>query len=194
MRVTAAVVVTVLVAALTGASGTAASAQVAPVSARTTTAVSSSTSATAGPASSPDRRAPSRRLVVPSIGVDAGIIPVGIRRGQLAVGGGLHSVYRWRDGVVAGQPGSAVLAGHTWSQGNGVFDRLGQLSAGDRVRVGRVRFEVTRVRRVERMSREAVRRLFSDRGKPRLVLITCGDRNNLTGVYRTRIIVNAAKV
>ena len=33
--------------------------------------------------------------------------------------------------------------------------------------------------------------LFSDRGKPRLVLITCGDRNDLTGVYRTRIIVNA---
>lgn len=189
MRVTAAVVVTVLVAALTGASGTAASAQVAPVS-----AVSTSAAPEATPAPTTGQRAPSRRLVVPSIGVDAGIIPVGIRRGQLAVGGGLHSVYRWRDGVVAGQPGSAVLAGHTWSQGNGVFDRLGQLSPGDRVRVGRVRFEVTRVRRVERMSREAVRRLFSDRGKPRLVLITCGDRNNLTGVYRTRIIVNAAKV
>ena len=31
-----------------------------------------------------------------------------------------------------------------------------------------------------------------DRGAPRLVLITCGDRNDLTGVYRTRIIVNAA--
>jgi hypothetical protein len=26
------------------------------------------------------------------------------------------------------------------------------------------------------------------------VLITCGDRNNLTGVYRTRIIVNAKLV
>ena len=28
-------------------------------------------------------------------------------------------------------------------------------------------------------------------GRPRLVLITCGDRNDRTGVYRTRIIVNA---
>jgi sortase (surface protein transpeptidase) len=41
------------------------------------------------------------------------------------------------------------------------------------------------------MSREDVARLFSDRGEPRLVLVTCGDRNNLTGVYRTRIIVHA---
>ena len=57
--------------------------------------------------------------------------------------------------------------------------------------VGSSRFEVTRVRRVRDMSRRAVAALFSDGGRPRLVLITCGDRNDLTGVYRTRIIVNA---
>ena len=57
--------------------------------------------------------------------------------------------------------------------------------------MGRNRFEVTRVRRVSGMTRSAVAALFSDRGAPRLVLITCGDRNDLTGVYRTRIIVNA---
>jgi LPXTG-site transpeptidase (sortase) family protein len=140
-------------------------------------------------------RAASRRLVIPAIGVDAGIIPVGINRaGELAVGGSVRSVYRWRYGVVAGQPGSAVLAGHTWSRGNGVFDRLGSLRPGDRVRVGKVRFEVTRVRRVTRMAPKEVRGLFSDRGPARLVLITCGDRNNATGVYRTRIIVNATKL
>ena len=84
-----------------------------------------------------------------------------------------------------------MLAGHTWSKGRGVFDRLGRLEAGDRVAVGRNRFEVTRVRRVADLSRSEVAALFSDRGKARLVLITCGDRNNTTGVYRTRIIVNA---
>ena len=62
---------------------------------------------------------------------------------------------------------------------------------GNLVVVGRNRFEVTRVRRVTGMSRSAVATLFSDRGAPRLVLVTCGDRNDLTGVYRTRIIVNA---
>lgn len=139
-----------------------------------------------------DARGPAGRLFIAAIGVDAGIIPVGVTRaGSLAIGGSVRDVYRWRDGVRPGQPGSAVLAGHTWSKGDGVFDRLGALRPGHRVRVGSVRFEVTRVRRVTRMSPEAVARLFSDRGRPRLVLITCGDRDDLTGVYRTRIIVRA---
>ena len=64
------------------------------------------------------------RLWIPAIGVNAGIIPVGVTRsGQLAVGRSVREVYRWRDGVLPGQAGSAVLAGHTWSQGPGVFDR-----------------------------------------------------------------------
>lgn len=132
-------------------------------------------------------------LAIPAIGVDAGIVPVGVtRKGQLAIGSSVRDVYRWRDGVVPGQQGSAVLAGHTWSKGPGVFDRLGSLRRGARIVVGRNRFAVTRVRRVTTMSRREVAALFSDRGKARLVLITCGDRDDATGVYRTRIIVNAA--
>jgi sortase A len=132
------------------------------------------------------------RLSIPAIGVDAGIIPVGVTRaGHLAIGRSVRDVYRWRSGVQPGQQGSAVLAGHTWSQGPGVFDDLGRLRPGNRVVVGRNRFAVTRVRRVTGMTRASVAALFSDRGKARLVLITCGDRNDLTGVYRTRIVVNA---
>ena len=132
------------------------------------------------------------RLWIPAIDVNAGIVPVGVTRGgHLAIGRSVRDVYRWRDGVLPGQDGSAVLAGHTWSKGPGVFDDLGRLEVGDRVAVGRNRFEVTRVRRVTDMSRSEVAALFSDRGRARLVLITCGDRNNTTGVYRTRIIVNA---
>ena len=131
------------------------------------------------------------------------IAPVADRLGELfeaaghqlyLVGGSVRDVYRWRDGVLPGQQGSAVLAGHTWSRGPGVFDDLGRLRPGNRVVVGRNRFEVTRVRRVTGMSPQAVAALFSDRGSARLVLLTCGDRNNLTGVYRTRIIVNARLV
>jgi LPXTG-site transpeptidase (sortase) family protein len=148
----------------------------------------------AGPATAggTDRPAALGRLSIPAIGVDAGIIPVGVTRsGHLAIGRSVRDVYRWRSGVLPGQQGSAVLAGHTWSKGHGVFDDLGRLRPGNLVVVGRNRFEVTRVRRVTGMSRSAVAGLFSDRGAPRLVLITCGDRNDLTGVYRTRIIVNA---
>ena len=137
-------------------------------------------------------RAALGRLSIPAIGVNAGIIAVGVTSsGHLAIGGSVRDVYRWRSGVLPGQQGSAVLAGHTWSKGPGVFDNLGRLRPGNLVVVGKNRFKVTRVRKVTGMSRQAVAELFSDRGKPRLVLITCGDRNNLTGVYRTRIIVNA---
>ena len=133
------------------------------------------------------------RLSIPAIGVDAGIIPVGVTRaGHLAIGRSVRDVYRWRDGVLPGQQGSAVLAGHTWSKGSGVFDRLGRLRIGDRVDVGADLFAVTRVRRVRDMSRSEVAALFSDRGEVRrLVLITCGDRTATTGVYHTRIIVDA---
>ena len=163
------------------------------------TAVLVAAPAGAGPAAStvvvPEREAALGRLSIPAIGVDAGIIPVGVTRaGHLAIGRSVRDVYRWRHGVLPGQRGSAVLAGHTWSKGPGVFDRLGSLRPGNVVVVGKNRFEVTRVRKVTGMSRKAVAGLFSDRGKPRLVLITCGDRNDLTGVYRTRIIVNAKLV
>lgn len=138
---------------------------------------------------------PAARLVIPAIGVNAGMIPVGVnRRGELAIGRSVRDVYRWRHGVFPGQRGSAVLAGHTWSRGDGVFDRLGRLRRGDRIRVGAARFRVTRVQRVRSLTAEQVRELYSDRGAPRLVLITCGDRNNLTGIYRTRILVRARKV
>jgi LPXTG-site transpeptidase (sortase) family protein len=140
-------------------------------------------------------RAALGRLSIPAIGVSAGIVAVGVTRtGHLAIGHSVRDVYRWRSGVQPGQQGSAVLAGHTWSKGPGVFDDLGRLRRGNLVVVGANRFQVTRVRKVTGMSRQAVAELFSDRGKPRLVLITCGDRNDLTGVYRTRIIVNAKLV
>ncbi|HXH80001.1 class F sortase [Nocardioides sp.] len=135
-------------------------------------------------------------LTLPQLGIRrASVIPVGInRRGQLAVGGSVRSLYTWKDGVRPGQQGSAVIAGHTWSRGAGVFDRLGSLRAGDRFSVGRADFEVTRLRRVRRLSHQEVRGLFSDRGPARVVLITCGDRSVTTGVYATRILVFADKV
>lgn len=139
--------------------------------------------------------APAPRLRVPKIGADAGIIPVGINaRGELAVGTSVRDVYRWKDGVRPGQPGSAVLAGHTWSRGDGVFDRLGSMRRGNRFTVGPHRFRVTKVTTVRRLSPSQVRELFSDRGRPRVVLITCGNRSNTTGIYRTRILVFARKV
>lgn len=133
---------------------------------------------------------------MPTLGIGgASIISVGIDvRGQLAVGPSVSAVYTWSKGVRPGQPGSAVLAGHTWSRGAGVFDNLGTMEIGDRFSVGPSSFEVTRVQWVRTMSSQQVRELFSDRGPSRVVLITCGDRSAATGVYASRILVHAAKV
>lgn len=135
-------------------------------------------------------------LRVPKLGIGgASIIPVGIDGGgHLAVGPSISAVYTWRNGPRPGQPGSAVIAGHTWSKGDGVFDNLATLRKGDRFSVGRVNFRVTMVEKVRKMSGRQVRELFSDRGPSRVVLITCGDRSSVTGVYASRILVHAAKV
>lgn len=149
-----------------------------------------------GASASAQRVAAVAPLRVPKLGIrGASIIPVGIDAGgRLAVGPSVRSVYTWRSGVRPGQPGSAVLAGHTWSRGAGVFDNLGDMAVRDRFSVGRARFKVTRVQRVRSMSSRQVRELFSDRGPARVVLITCGDRSAATGVYASRILVHATLV
>lgn len=145
---------------------------------------------------STERGAAIAPLRVPKLGITgASIIPVGVDAGgHLAVGPSVRSVYTWRDGVRPGQRGSAVIAGHTWSKGAGVFDRLGSMKVRDRFSVGRANFKVTSVERVRSMSSKRVRELFSDRGPARVVLITCGDRSAATGVYASRILVYAKKV
>ncbi len=164
-----------------------------PASAAPADAARTATASSPAASSLDARRA--ARLSIPAIGVNAGIIPVGVTRsGELAVGRSVTDVYRWRHGVFPGDPGSAVLAGHTWSRGNGVFDNLGKLRKSSLVTVGRAKFRVTKVRKVRRLSAKEVRGLYSDMGKPRLVLITCGDRNAATGVYASRILVYAKKV
>jgi len=149
----------------------------------------------AGASGSVERTVGLPRLSVPALGImGASIIPVGINeRGQLAVGPSVRGVYLWKDGVRPGQRGSAVIAGHTWSRGPGVFDKLGTMRVGDQIAVGAATFTVTRVEKVRKMSSQQVRGLFSDRGPARVVLITCGDRSAATGVYASRLLVHARR-
>ncbi|MGN0063727.1 MAG: class F sortase [Nocardioides sp.] len=135
-----------------------------------------------------------QRVRIARISVDAPVKAVGLRDdGSLAVGGSATTVYRWKDGVVPGQRGSAVLAGHTWEAGDGVFDHLSSLRRGNVVRVGKHRFKVTRKQRVRSLSDEQIAALYADTGRPRIVLITCGDRDD-AGTYHSRILVRARKI
>lgn len=99
-----------------------------------------------------------------------------------------------------GVVGASVLAGHvTWNEDRSVFFRLGELRAGDQIRVERqdgitVVFEVTKLGEFPKddFPTDAV---YQRVGQPELRLITCGgaydeQRNN----YRSNVIVWAEMV
>ena len=78
------------------------------------------------------------RLVVPSIGVDAPVVVVGLdEEGGMVSPDGPDPVGWYTFSPTPGQPGNTVLSGHRdWRTGvTGVFWRLGELVPGDRISV-----------------------------------------------------------
>jgi Sortase domain len=145
------------------------------------------------------RRAPSPpvRIGIPSIGVSAPVVRLGLNRdGTLQVPG--FEVTGWYAGGPApGETGPAVIAGHIDSRsGPAVFYRLRELRPGQEITVGRrdgssVRFAVDGVARYPKdaFPTEAV---FGPAPEPLLRLITCGgafDRSQRS--YRDNVVVTA---
>lgn len=94
------------------------------------------------------------RIVVPALGVDAPVIRLGLQRdGTLEVPATAHEVGWWSGGTLPGTTGPAVLAGHVnLGDQRGVFARLAELAAGDRIDVAAddgttISYVVTRVER-----------------------------------------------
>lgn len=138
------------------------------------------------------------RLVVPKLHIRAAVEPLGkTASGAQAVPDSVSNVAWWKHGWLPGQLGNAVFAGHTWSQGDGVFDRLEALRRGDAVKVRNLHgkwltFRVTRVDRdvAPNLSADKVAAIYTDRtDKPGVALITCGDFSG--GTYHSRIVVYA---
>lgn len=135
------------------------------------------------------------QLVIPAIGVKAPVLKLGLNdSGAQKVPPGVDKVSWFKYGAKPGQPGNAVFAGHTWSEGQAVFDHLGKLNPGDLVKVtGQNDTTVSgRVARVNRhvepsLPQTKVARIYRETGPPGLVLITCGDFSN--GDYHSRIVV-----
>ncbi len=81
---------------------------------------------------------PPARLLIPSIGVDAPVIELGLRSdGSMPSPQGPDPVAWYDFSPTPGNPGNAVFAGHRdWYTGvTGVFWRLGEVAPGDRVSV-----------------------------------------------------------
>ncbi|MDO9457835.1 class F sortase [Nocardioides sp.] len=137
------------------------------------------------------------RLLVPSIGVDVDVMDLGLTgTGTLEVPPGAFPAGWYVGSPTPGELGPAVLAGHvSWNGTPGVFERLAELEAGDRVSVvredGRVAdFTVTRTAQYpkDRFPTDAV---YGDIDRAGLRLITCGGLDAATSTYEDNVVVYA---
>lgn len=138
-------------------------------------------------------------LRVPAIDVDHPLIPVGLNPdGSMEIPHDVHEI-GWYEpqGVLPGDDGTAVLAGHvdSRSQGPGAFYDLRYLEVGDEILISDrdedQRWEVV-ARRTYDKNEIPIEEIFVDHGDPRLVLVTCGGEFDRTRrSYTDNIVVYA---
>ena len=139
-----------------------------------------------------------QRLSLPSLGVEAEVVPVGLEAdGGMEVPDDVTQVGWYSPGVEVGAAGTAVLAGHVDSrvQGPGALFDLRRLEPGDPVTVGgegqTTEWRVTGRTRYAK-DELPLDEIFRWDGEPRLVLITCGgDFVAEDGHYRDNVVVYA---
>ena len=141
---------------------------------------------------------PPTRLIIPSLGVNAEVEPVGDdAQGHMAAPSRAERVGWYQPGAMPGDAGNAVLDGHLdWTTGPAVFWHLARLGPGDEVSVQRA--DGSQVKFV--VDSKAVfpfnaspPGLFTNVGPPALVLVTCyGPWDRQNGTYADRLVVHAA--
>jgi hypothetical protein len=137
-------------------------------------------------------------LSIPSIGVRAAIVGVGLKANGAMQTPDPGQVGWYRHGPRPGDPGPAVLVGHVDTRTSpDVFHRLGQLRPGDEILVGRPDGTTTRflVGRLERHPKTELptSRIWTESNRPLLRLITCaGSFDRVTGHYRDNLILYAS--
>jgi LPXTG-site transpeptidase (sortase) family protein len=138
------------------------------------------------------------RLLVPSLHVDAPVIPISAPGGVLLPPGDPQTLGWWSAGARPGAAtGGALITGHTVHTGGGAFDDLDTMKPGEVVRVrtpsGTLDYAVSQVTiyRKSTLARDA-ERIFSQTVPGRLVLITCEDWNGTD--YDSNAVVVANRV
>ncbi len=145
------------------------------------------------------RSAPSR-LRIPAIGVDSGLMELGLQSdGTLEVPPGAFPAGWFTGAPTPGELGPAIIAGHVrWNGTPGVFEHLSDLQVDDTVEIARAdgstaAFRVTRVAQFAKSAfpTEAV---YGDIPRPGLRLITCGGLDPATNSYEENVVVFAVLV
>lgn len=148
------------------------------------------------------------RLQVPSLGIDAAILPVGEDRyGAMEAPGAGHpasdpiwgQAFWWKLGVQPGQPGNAVLAGHV-DRNDGsraVFWNLRDIQQGNQIIITeqagqKYIFQVVSLEAVDNptggSNDPVIQRIFGPATTAHLNLITCGG-NWIGTEYNQRLVV-----
>jgi sortase (surface protein transpeptidase) len=123
------------------------------------------------------------------------------RTGELAIPVDIQQAGWWDGGSRLGDPyGGIVVAAHvdSFTQGLGRFAQLLSMRPGDVVTLTskhlQEQFRVVSADLVPKSSLSASSDVFSARGRPRLVLITCGGAYTPAGGYQSNMVVTAAPV
>jgi LPXTG-site transpeptidase (sortase) family protein len=142
------------------------------------------------------------RLVIPSLGVDAPIVPAGKDdKGNMAAPTGPHEVNWYEFTAKPGEPGNAVMAGHlNWRDGTiAVFAKLATVAPGDDVRViedngATLHYRVVSVEDVDAFTTD-VSTVLNWTAPESLTLITCSGEFVWTAAsYSERTIVRAERI
>ena len=138
------------------------------------------------------------RIRIPSIGVDAPVVDLGLNLDRtLQVPGNYAETGWWSGGAQPGAPGPAVVVGHVDSTtGPAVFHRLGDLRPGDAVEVADPAGQVRRFRvvRLEEHPKDEfpTDAVYGPTGGPELRLVTCsGNFDRRSGHYEDNLIAYA---
>lgn len=144
----------------------------------------------------PDRP---RQLIIPRLGIDANIYPVGLVDGTIGAPTNAWDVGWYSSSALPGKPGSLLLDGHVNDALNspGIFAKLHTLQQTDEIRVERgdktvLHYRVNEVRQVPLKDVDMRLLLDAKPGEERTVLITCGGTYDMTRqTYNDRVIVIA---
>ncbi|MEV4262427.1 class F sortase [Kribbella sp. NPDC049584] len=137
------------------------------------------------------------RVVIPAIGVDSGLVRLGLKRnGTLQVPPNGFPAGWFTGAPTPGEKGPAIIAGHVhWAGRAGVFARLARLEPGDTITVTRqdrsaALFRVSRVQQYPKATFPSAA-VYGDIDHPGLRLITCGGLDNVSARYEANLVVFA---